>query len=128
VRHLPRQSLVVVPPVAALKVPLVPQWEIDERTMKQVGEVLDGPIEEDNHHLLVFSYTLSNAGNIGPQPVARLSWGVTDYYHIAKVIQLLCFFIFSLCFFYSLCTFSFIRPAERFSLCCWYGIEKNTNW
>ena len=79
--HLPRQAFIVVPSVASFQVPFVPQREIDEWTVEQVRKVFNGPVVEDNNHLLVLSDTLSNTGNVGPQPVARLSWGVTDYSH-----------------------------------------------
>ena len=81
VRYLPRQSLVVVPPVAALQIPLVPQGEVDELAMEQVGEVLDGPVEEDNDHAAALSNTLSHAGNVGPKTVACLTGGITDNSH-----------------------------------------------
>ena len=55
--------------------------------MKQVGEVLNGPIVEYNHHPFVLSYTLSNAGNVGPKPVACLSWGITDNSHNVLILS-----------------------------------------
>ena len=81
VGHLPRQSLVVVPPVASLQVPLVPQGEVDERTMQQVGETLDGPVVEDDDHRLPLGHAASHAGYVGPQPVAGLSGCVADDSH-----------------------------------------------
>ena len=82
VRHLPRQAFVVVPSVATLQVPLMVEREPDERAMEKIWEVLDGPVEEDDGHLLMFGHTLRHALNVGPQSVARLSRGITDYSHI----------------------------------------------
>ena len=60
VRHFPRQTLIVVPSVTTLQVPRVPEGKINERTMEQVGEVLNGPVVEDDDHLLVFGDALGH--------------------------------------------------------------------
>ena len=88
VGHLPGQSLVVVPAVATLQIPLVPQGKVDERTMQQVGEVLYGPVVEDNDHPALLSNTLSHAGDVGPKAVTRLSGGIADYSHRFFIMQI----------------------------------------
>lgn len=60
VRHLPGQTLIVVPSVTTLQVPRVPEGKINERTMEQVGEVLNSPVVEDDDHLLVFGNALGH--------------------------------------------------------------------
>ena len=77
----PRQSLVVVPAVAALQIPLLIERKIDERAMQQVGEVFDSPVEEDNHHPLLLGYASCYRCYIGPQTVARLSGGIANDSH-----------------------------------------------
>ena len=49
-----------------------------------MGKVLNGPVEEENGHLLSLSNTLGDTGNIGPQPIAGLSWGITYYSHCIR--------------------------------------------
>jgi hypothetical protein len=49
--------------------------------MQKIGEVLNIPVIEDDDHLLVFGNALGHRSYVGPQPVARLSWGVTNHSH-----------------------------------------------
>jgi hypothetical protein len=81
----------------------VPQWEVYEWTVEQIGEVLNGPIEKDNHHVAALGNTLSDTGNISPKAVARLSWGITYYSHVAKVRIIFHFSLFIIHFFLYLC-------------------------
>lgn len=86
VRHFPRQSLVVVPPVAVLQVPLVVEREVDERRMEQVGEVFYGPVVEDDNHASVLGYASRNRSDVGPKSVARLSWCITNNSHFCFIL------------------------------------------
>jgi len=81
VGNLPGQSLVVVPAVATFQIPFMIKWEIDEWAMQQVGKVLYCPVVKNNDHPALLSNTLSHAGDVGPQAVARLSGGIADYSH-----------------------------------------------
>jgi hypothetical protein len=62
----PIQSLVVLPTIAALKEPLVPQWEIYEWTVEEGWEILNGFIVENNHQSFVLHNATGYAGYVRP--------------------------------------------------------------
>ena len=49
-----------------VEIPGMKERKIDERTMEKMGETLDGPIIEDDHHLTMFYYTAGYAAYVGP--------------------------------------------------------------
>ena len=62
----PCQSFIIVPSVAMVEIPGMKERKIDQRTMEKMGETLDGPIIEDDHHLTMFYYTAGYAAYVGP--------------------------------------------------------------
>jgi hypothetical protein len=42
------------------------EWEIDKWTMKQVGEVFNGPVIKQNDHFLPLGYALSYRSHVCP--------------------------------------------------------------
>lgn len=55
--HLPRQVLIPSPSLGQPQEPWLPEGVVDEGGVKQMGEVLDGPVVEDDDHLLPFRNT-----------------------------------------------------------------------
>jgi hypothetical protein len=63
---LPCQAFIVVPPIFSFEIPFMIEWEIDKWTMKQVGEVFNGPVIKQNDHFLPLGYALSYRSHICP--------------------------------------------------------------
>lgn len=64
--YLPCQVLIPSPSFRKIEKPLLIEWEIYERRMQQVREVLNGPIIEDDDHFFPFCNTLSHGCHISP--------------------------------------------------------------